>query len=94
MSEAGAGSDVVGMRTRAQGGDRYVLNGSKMWIAMDGGAMVILQRSFKSQSAGVCSVEKDFPVSPPCARARWLGVPDADAQRLILPRLVAEEETC
>jgi isovaleryl-CoA dehydrogenase len=33
MSEPGAGSDVVGMRTRAdRKGDRYVLNGSKMWI--------------------------------------------------------------
>jgi len=33
MSEPGAGSDVVGMRTRAQKrGDKYVLNGSKMWI--------------------------------------------------------------
>ncbi len=33
MSETGAGSDVVGMATRAERkGDRYVLNGSKMWI--------------------------------------------------------------
>src|ERR1700704_6315938 len=33
MSEANAGSDVVAMRTRAERkGDRYVLNGSKMWI--------------------------------------------------------------
>jgi isovaleryl-CoA dehydrogenase len=33
MSEPGAGSDVVGMRTRAEKrGDRYVLDGSKMWI--------------------------------------------------------------
>ena len=33
MSEAGAGSDVMGMRTRAvRDGDHYVLNGSKMWI--------------------------------------------------------------
>jgi isovaleryl-CoA dehydrogenase len=33
MSEPGAGSDVVSMRTRAdRQGDRYVLNGSKMWI--------------------------------------------------------------
>jgi isovaleryl-CoA dehydrogenase len=33
MSEAGAGSDVVGMTTRAERkGDRFVLNGSKMWI--------------------------------------------------------------
>src|SRR5487761_1293114 len=33
MSETGAGSDVVAMSTRAdKKGDRYVLNGSKMWI--------------------------------------------------------------
>jgi isovaleryl-CoA dehydrogenase len=33
MSEAGAGSDVVSMQTRAdRQGDRYILNGSKMWI--------------------------------------------------------------
>ncbi len=33
MSEPGAGSDVVGMRTRAEKrGDRYVLTGNKMWI--------------------------------------------------------------
>lgn len=33
MSEPGAGSDVVGMRLRAdKKGDRYVLNGNKMWI--------------------------------------------------------------
>ena len=33
MSEPGAGSDVVGMRTRAERkGDRYILNGNKMWI--------------------------------------------------------------
>jgi isovaleryl-CoA dehydrogenase len=33
MSEPGAGSDVVSMKTRAdKKGDRYVLNGNKMWI--------------------------------------------------------------
>src|ERR1700730_13311290 len=33
MSEPGAGSDVVSMATRAERkGDRYVINGSKMWI--------------------------------------------------------------
>src|SRR4249919_1119525 len=32
MSEPGAGSDVVAMQTRARKqGDRYVLNGTKMW---------------------------------------------------------------
>ena len=33
MSEPGSGSDVVSMRTKAiKKGDRYVINGSKMWI--------------------------------------------------------------
>src|SRR3954463_12902144 len=33
MSEPGAGSDVVGMRLRAERrGDRYILSGNKMWI--------------------------------------------------------------
>src|SRR5438105_9757028 len=33
MSEPSAGSDVVSMKTRAEKrGDRFVLNGSKMWI--------------------------------------------------------------
>jgi isovaleryl-CoA dehydrogenase len=33
MSEPGAGTDVLGMRTEARrDGDTYVLNGAKMWI--------------------------------------------------------------
>merc|ERR1719454_34154 len=33
MSEAGAGTDVLGMRTKAEDqGDHYLVNGSKMWI--------------------------------------------------------------
>ena len=39
MSEPGAGSDVVGMRTKAEKkGDRYILNGNKMWITNGPGA--------------------------------------------------------
>jgi isovaleryl-CoA dehydrogenase len=39
MSEPGAGSDVVSMKLRADlRGDRYVLNGSKMWITNGGDA--------------------------------------------------------
>src|SRR6202789_328024 len=48
MSERGAGSDVVGMRTRAdRRGDRYVLNGSKMWITNgpDAGVLVIYAKT-------------------------------------------------
>lgn len=43
MSEPGAGSDVVSMKLRAEKkGDRYVLNGSKMWITNGPTADVIV----------------------------------------------------
>jgi len=47
MSEPGAGSDVVGMRLRAErvrgkSGGRYVLNGSKMWITNGPDANVLV----------------------------------------------------
>jgi isovaleryl-CoA dehydrogenase len=43
MSEAAAGSDVMGMRTTAvRDGNDYVLNGSKMWITNAPGADVMI----------------------------------------------------
>ena len=43
MSEPNAGSDVVSMQLRAdKRGDRYVLNGSKMWITNAGQANVMV----------------------------------------------------
>jgi isovaleryl-CoA dehydrogenase len=43
MSEPGAGSDVVGMRLKAERrGDRYVLNGNKMWITNGPDASVLV----------------------------------------------------
>jgi isovaleryl-CoA dehydrogenase len=48
MSEPGAGSDVVSMRLRAQKkNDRYVLNGSKMWITNgpEAGTLVVYAKT-------------------------------------------------
>ncbi|MGH8797806.1 MAG: acyl-CoA dehydrogenase family protein, partial [Caldimonas sp.] len=43
MSEPNAGSDVVGMKLRAEAKDgRYVLNGSKMWITNGGDADTLI----------------------------------------------------
>jgi len=43
MSETGAGSDVMGMRLRAERrGDHFVLNGNKMWITNGPGADVLV----------------------------------------------------
>ena len=53
MSEPGAGSDVVGMRTRAERrGDRYVLNGSKMWITNGPDAEVLVVYAKTDPNAG------------------------------------------
>ncbi len=43
MSEAGAGSDIVSMKLKAEKkGDRWVLNGTKMWITNSPDAQVIV----------------------------------------------------
>src|ERR1700759_566087 len=53
MSEPDAGSDVVGMGTRAaKKGDRYVLNGSKMWITNGPDADVLVIYAKTDPNAG------------------------------------------
>jgi isovaleryl-CoA dehydrogenase len=53
MSEPGAGSDVVWMKLRADlKGDRYVLNGSKMWITNGGDADTLVVYAKTSPDAG------------------------------------------
>jgi isovaleryl-CoA dehydrogenase len=66
MSEPGAGSDVVGMRLRAERrGDSYVLNGSKMWITNGPDADVLVVYAKTDPAAGAKGitaflVEKGF----------------------------------
>jgi isovaleryl-CoA dehydrogenase len=66
MSEPGAGSDVVGMRLRAdKRGDRYTLNGSKMWITNGPDADVLVVYAKTEPDAGARGitafiVEKGF----------------------------------
>jgi len=65
MSEAGAGSDVVSMRLRAEKrGDRYILNGAKFWItnAPQADVLVVYARTGEG-SGGITSfiIEKEFP---------------------------------
>jgi isovaleryl-CoA dehydrogenase len=53
MSEPGAGSDVVSMRLRAEKkGDRYVLNGNKMWITNGPNADTLVVYAKTDPSAG------------------------------------------
>lgn len=66
MSESGAGSDVVSLRLRAEKrNDRYVLNGSKMWITNgpDAGTLVVYAKTDPDRhSRGITAfiIEKDF----------------------------------
>ena len=66
MSEPNAGSDVVSMTLRAdKKGDRFVLNGSKMWITNGGDADVLIVYAKTDPSAGAKGmtafiVEKGF----------------------------------
>ena len=53
MSEAGAGSDVVGMKLRAdRHGDDFVLNGTKMWITNGPDADVLVVYAKTDPGAG------------------------------------------
>jgi len=66
MSETGAGSDVVSMRLSAsRKNDRYVLNGSKMWITNgpDADVLVVYAKTdMDAGSRGITAflVEKEF----------------------------------
>ena len=67
MSEAGAGSDVVGMQLRAvKQGDCYVLNGTKMWITNGPNADVLIvyaKTTPDRKHRGITAflLEKDMP---------------------------------
>ncbi len=55
MSEAGAGSDVVSMKLRAEKrGDRYVLNGTKFWItnAPEANTLVVYAKTEPEAGSG------------------------------------------
>jgi isovaleryl-CoA dehydrogenase len=67
MSEPGAGSDVVSMTLRAEKkGDRYVLNGTKMWITNgpDADTLVVYAKTDpQGKQRGITAflVEKGYP---------------------------------
>jgi isovaleryl-CoA dehydrogenase len=65
MSEAGAGSDVVSMKLRAEHkGDRFILNGTKFWItnAAYADTLVVYAKTGEG-SRGITTflIEKDMP---------------------------------
>jgi isovaleryl-CoA dehydrogenase len=89
MSEPGAGSDVMGMRTLAtRRGDRYVLNGNKMWITNGPTADVLVVYAKVDASAGTPGVtafliEKGFPGFSTAQKLDKLGMRGSDTCELV-----------
>jgi len=89
MSEPGAGSDVVSMRMRAdRRGDRFVLNGSKMWITNgpDADVLVVYAKTDTSASQrGITAflVEKRFKGFAPAQKLDKLGMRGSNTSELV-----------
>jgi isovaleryl-CoA dehydrogenase len=89
MSETGSGSDVVSMRTRAEKrGDRYVLNGSKMWITNGpvSETFVIYAKTDPAAGArGITAfiVERESPGFSTAQKLDKLGMRGSDTSELV-----------
>ncbi len=89
MSEAGAGSDVVGMTLRAdRHGDGYLLNGSKYWITNGPVADVLVVYAKTDPAAGAKGitaflVERGFPGFTASAHFDKLGMRGSDTGELV-----------
>jgi isovaleryl-CoA dehydrogenase len=91
MSEPGAGSDVMGMRTTAtRDGDFYVLNGSKMWItnAPEADTSIVYAVTgsdpTKSNKLSAFIVERDFAGYSIAQKLDKLGMRGSDTSEIVL----------
>ena len=98
MSEPGAGSDVVSMRLRAdRRGDRYVLNGSKMWITNGPEADVLVVYAKTDPAAGprgitAFLVEKSMPGFSVAQKLDKLGMRGSNTGELVFQDCEIPEE--
>jgi isovaleryl-CoA dehydrogenase len=89
MSEPGAGSDVIGMRLRAEkNGDCYILTGTKMWITNgpDAGIFVVYARTDSSggpRGLTAFLVERGFPGFSTAQKLDKLGMRGSNTCELI-----------
>ncbi|MGI4802048.1 MAG: isovaleryl-CoA dehydrogenase [Janthinobacterium lividum] len=98
MSEPGAGSDAVGMRTRAdKRGDRYVLNGSKMWITNgpDADTLVVYAKTDPAAgSRGITAflIERGFAGFSTAQKLNKLGMRGSNTCELVFEDCEVPEE--
>ena len=98
MSEPNAGSDVVGMKLRAdKKGDRYILNGTKMWITNgpDADTLIIYAKTDPDAgSRGLSSfiVEKRFKGFSTAQKLDKLGMRGSNTCELVFQDCEVPEE--
>ncbi|NYT61539.1 isovaleryl-CoA dehydrogenase [Alcaligenaceae bacterium] len=98
MSEPGAGSDVVSMKLQAQKkGDRYVLNGSKMWITNgpDADTLVVYAKTdpaAKQRGITAFIIEKGFPGFSVAQKLDKLGMRGSHTGELVFQDCEVPEE--
>jgi isovaleryl-CoA dehydrogenase len=98
MSEASAGSDVVGMRLQARKqGDRFILNGTKMWITNGPDAHVLVVYAKTDQQAGsrgisAFIVEKSFKGFSTTQKLDKLGMRGSNTCELVFDDCEVPEE--
>lgn len=98
MSEAGAGSDVVSMKLRAERkGDQFLLNGTKMWITNGPVADTLVVYAKTDPAAGprgitAFIIEKDFKGFSTSPKLDKLGMRGSDTCELIFEDCEVPEE--
>jgi len=98
MSEANAGSDVVSMRTRAdKRGERYLLNGAKMWITNGPVADTFVIYAKTDPTAGARGitaflVERGFKGFTSAQKLDKLGMRGSDTGELVFEDCEVPEE--
>ena len=98
MSEPGAGSDVVSMRLRAdRKGDRFVLNGNKMWITNGPHAdtlVVYAKTDMEAGPRGITAflIEKGFKGFSTAQKLDKLGMRGSDTCELVFENCEVPEE--
>ncbi len=98
MSEPGAGSDIVSMRLKAEKkSDRYILNGSKMWITNGPHADTLVVYAKTDASAGkngisAFLIEKNFAGFSAAQKLDKLGMRGSDTSELVFENCEVPEE--
>ena len=90
MSEAGSGSDVISMKTRAEakGTDRFVLNGTKFWITNAPSASTLVVYARTDPAAGpkgitAFLIERDMPGFSVSKKLDKMGMRGSDTAELV-----------